>query len=250
MKATPIGTRGVQFSVSDPYPVFVYLIRGVYHWFLCDTAFGPDAMTEIRKYIAGQDDSLPLVIFNTHADYDHIWGNCAFEGALVVAHEKCRARMEAHGARELERFAKDRRGDVRLIYPALTFSERLRFPDDGVELRHTPGHTDDSSSCFDTVDRVLVAGDNIETPIPYLVADGGVDPFIRTLEEYRELKPARIISGHDSEPKMQLIEENLEYMRAFRDGTVARYEKEPFNAIHLRNVELARERAERAAGAR
>ena len=41
-----------------------------------------------------------LVVFNTHADYDHIWGNQAFGGSTIVAHESALRRIRRRARRD------------------------------------------------------------------------------------------------------------------------------------------------------
>ena len=36
----------------------------------------------------------------------------------------------------------------------------MYFPEDGISLFHTPGHTDDGISIYDAVDKALYVGDN------------------------------------------------------------------------------------------
>lgn len=242
MKITPIGTRGVMFTVQDPFPVNVYLINGRDRWFLCDTAFGSGPMEAVKEYMSGHGAGKPLVVLNSHFHWDHVWGNCAFDGATIIAHEKCRAIMQERGEAELERFAEAKRGEVRLVYPTVTFSDKISFPDDGIEIFHTPGHTPDSVSCLDTVDNVLLAGDNIEAPLPCLLGDGldDLDAYAATLRRYLDLRPGRFVSGHDSEPDEELVRQNLTYVMDFQKGDTRRYEEEPFRRIHEENLAIAR----------
>lgn len=237
MKTTPIGTRGVLFTILDPFPVNVYLVQGRQHLFLCDTAFGSDSMNPVKQYIAEHSEGKPLVVINSHFHWDHVWGNCAFDGATFVAHEKCRAAMREYGSGALEEFAQFKRGEVRPVYPTLTFSDRISFPDDGFEIFHTPGHTADSTSCLDTVDGVLFAGDNIESPLPYLIGED-LNEYASTLGRYLDLKPGRFLSGHDENPDEGLIRQNLQYVMDFQQGNTARYGEDPFRRIHEENLRI------------
>lgn len=239
MTITPIGTRGVMFTVPDPFPVNVYLVNGKNRWFLCDTAFGSGSMEAVKEYMAGHGADKPLVVVNSHFHWDHVWGNCAFDGATLIAHEKCLTAMKENGPGALEEFAEAKRGDVRPVYPTITFSDRLTFPDDGVEIFHAPGHTPDSVSCLDTVDNVLFAGDNIEAPLPYLFSDD-LEAYAATLRRYLDLKPGRFVSGHDANPDEELVRQNLTYVIDFQKGDTRRYEVEPFRRIHEQNLATAR----------
>ncbi len=73
-----VGNRGVIFQYKDQN--LVYLIKGTKRLYLCDTHLGPKSMEAVKGYL--QDNNLTnreLIIFNSHSDYDHNWGNCAYK---------------------------------------------------------------------------------------------------------------------------------------------------------------------------
>jgi len=210
-----IGTRGVIFTYEDD--ISVYLIKGDHLNILCDTHLGPLSMDVIKEYLLTQIVPKELLVFNSHSDWDHIWGNCAFEGAQIIGHETARRRMQEIGDYELNRLGKFHNGEIKLNYPNLTFSERLTFEDEDIEFSYAPGHTIDSSLCFDRRDSVLFVGDLIEYPIPYLDYYD-LDAFIKTLKIIRD-SPARIkLSAHSGIVNDDLIERNLSYVRGILLG--------------------------------
>jgi len=159
----------------------------------------------------------PVVVFNSHADYDHYWGNGAFKDATIIGHERCKARILAEGEASLLKYADHQRGEIELIPPNRTFQETLRFEDDGVRFFHTPGHTLDSASCYDEQDKVLFVGDNVESPVPYL-NHVNFDQYIQTLKSYLEYDWKLMIAGHDKPLKnSDLVKKNIDYLRNFRD---------------------------------
>jgi len=209
------------FSYEDPYHTNVYIIFGDEHVFVLDTFLGNDSMKIVRQFIENEGcKGTPIVVFNSHADYDHYWGNGAFSDATIVGHEHCKERVLAEGEASLVKYADHQRGEIELIPPNRTFQEALRFEGEDVRFFHTPGHSLDSSSCFDERDRVLFVGDNVESPIPYL-NHVNFDQYIRSLELYLELDWKYIIAGHDPLlEKSDLVKENIEYLRQFRDWSL------------------------------
>jgi len=183
-----------------------------------DTFLGNDSMKTVHQLIVDEGYSnKPIVIFNSHADYDHYWGNGAFKDAIIVGHEHCKERILIEGQASLVKYADHQRGEIELIPPNRTFQETLSFEGEGVKFFHTPGHSLDSSSCFDERDRVLFVGDNVESPIPYL-NHVNFDQYIRSLESYLELDWKFIITGHD--PLLEttdLIKQNIDYLKGFRE---------------------------------
>ncbi len=104
------------------------------------------------------------------------------------------------------------RGRVLLTPPNLVFTDHLIFPEEEVEFFWSPGHTTDSASCVDHVDQVLIAGDNIEGPIPYLRGPN-FEQYNATLKKYVGLRPRYIVTGHDRiQTDMSLLTSNQRYI--------------------------------------
>ncbi|RDE15322.1 MAG: Zn-dependent hydrolase [Candidatus Thorarchaeota archaeon] len=221
MSSSRTGTRGILVSFDEPFFTNVYIIFGNEHVFVLDTFLGNDPMKIVRHLIEDEGcASMPLIIFNSHADYDHYWGNGAFKDASIVGHEHCRQRIISEGEASLVKYANHVRGKVELLPPTRTFQEALRYEDEEVAFFHTPGHTLDSSSCFDDKDRILFVGDNVESPIPYL-NHANFEEYIRSLESYLELDWKLIIAGHDPPLReSHLIKRNIDYLRKFKDWSI------------------------------
>lgn len=210
-----IGMRSVIFTYEDD--ISVCLIKGDHHYVLCDTHLGPLSMNIIKEYLANQESPKELLVFNSHSDWDHIWGNCAFDNVTIIGHEKAKTRMLEIGEYELNRLSKFHNGEIELKYPNLTFSSKLILEDDEIEFIYAPGHTIDSSLCFDRKDSILFVGDLVEFPIPYLDYYD-LDAFVKTLEYIKHF-PAKIkLSAHSSIVNEDLIERNLSYIKAIQDG--------------------------------
>ncbi|MCG3216898.1 MAG: MBL fold metallo-hydrolase [Candidatus Heimdallarchaeota archaeon] len=223
MKTQKVGGRGFLFTFDDPYKTTMYVINGNKHIFICDTFLGPDPIADVLKYLEDNGVSgKPIIVFNSHYDYDHYWGNQCFENSMILAHELCKVKMEEEGENDLKEFESHKKGLVKLTLPSVLFRDKLVFVDDRVEFYHTPGHTEDSSSCFDHVDQVLLVGDNIESPFPYLRINN-LNEYIKTLKEYLTRDAKIVISGHDDlMENFDLIKSNLEYLEKFAKGDINR----------------------------
>jgi glyoxylase-like metal-dependent hydrolase (beta-lactamase superfamily II) len=204
-----VGSRGVIFTFEDD--ISVYLIKADNNWFLCDTHLGPKSMEHIKNYISEESDQKPVIVFNSHSDWDHIWGNCAFSGGIIIGHDACRTRMKEIGQYELTKLTSYHKGTIKLVLPNLTFNDRMTFDEDGLEFIHAPGHTIDSAICFDYRDSVLFVGDLVEDPIPYLDFSD-LRGYIKTLTFIKEF-PAKVkISAHSGIVDNALIERNIAYI--------------------------------------
>ncbi|WP_339063697.1 MBL fold metallo-hydrolase [Tepidibacillus marianensis] len=212
MEITRIGSKGVIFSFPELDQVNLVAIYGEQFTYLCDTYIGPEPMVEIKSFLAKENRKKPILIFNSHWDWDHVWGNCAFPNSIIVSHKLCLENLEKGFWNELERNKQYTRGDVTPLFPNLVFTDQLIFVEDQVKFFHTPGHTKDSSSCYGLEESILYVGDNVEYPIPY-VSYPDVITFIQTLENYIRLNPKHLITGHGDVWTMELIKENLQYLK-------------------------------------
>ena len=153
------------------------------------------------------------MIFNSHSDYDHVWGNGAFEGCEIVAHELARRRMEERWDYDFENLERFRDGDVLKRLPSITFSDRLVFEDDEIEFRYMPGHTLCSSVCIDRRDSVIFVGDLVEDPLP-LTLWRDLVTFTESLKTILKMSYRTVISGHSGIVGDNLVRRNLEYLKA------------------------------------
>ncbi|MDF1538914.1 MAG: MBL fold metallo-hydrolase, partial [Candidatus Thorarchaeota archaeon] len=164
MELIKIGERNLTVAFQDPFYTTTHLIFGDHRVYVCDTFIGPEPMEKISKIIEenGHKDK-PIVVFNSHADWDHVWGNCYFKDALILGHRECRTRIEKEGEEGLEKNYDYQQGKVILTPPTTLFDTNFIFEDDEVEFFHSPGHTIDSASCYDHREKILFVGDNIES---------------------------------------------------------------------------------------
>lgn len=221
MEHLRIGSRGHLFTWMEPYHTNVYVIISTKRVFIIDTFLGPKPMDEVKSQLTKEGvTGKSFVIFNTHADYDHYWGNQSFEDSIIIAHDQTFKRIRTQGEEGLRQYAAQAMGAVRLTPPNLVFRKRIAFIEEGVEFFYTPGHTGDSSSCYDSVDHVLLPGDNLEAPYPYINLIN-LKEYTQSLEEYKRLEAKVIIPGHDP-PQLDgtLLDENLNYIRDVASGHI------------------------------
>lgn len=219
MRIEKIGNRGVFFTFEEgdsmlPADTGVYLIQSDKRMFLCDTHLGPKSMDVVKEYIHEHGlGGKELIIFNSHADWDHIWGNNAFGDVTIVAHQMCKKEMEERGQQELEKYLnKYHDGSVVLKMPNLTFDSQLKFEEDELEFIYAPGHTLCSALCYDRRDSVLFVGDLVEAPHPYLNCDA-LETYIETLELIKEFPAEILLSSHSGVVDRQLVDENIAFIK-------------------------------------
>lgn len=186
-----------------------------------DTMLFPSDVDAMMQQVGDAREGRTVLCVNSHADWDHAWGNAYFSGARaapIVAHDYCRLRMQTEEVRrELEEF---RQLDqlflsVRLVPPTITFSERLTIDggDLTIELLCAPGHHLDEIAAWIPELRLLLAFDAVESPLPSIDGPQGVPLMFATLERLGALKPRRVLCSHGKTTDPQLIQTNLAYLR-------------------------------------
>ena len=198
MDVKRVKRRGIQFTHTtfDGWDLNMYLIQGERHNFIIDTGLGAPHAEEMRGYLSPVKNT---VIINTHYHWDHVWGNGALPGATIVSHKFCRELIRSKWDEMMGQNYRYCLGDVSMSLPDPVFVEELCFPEDGVRLLYTPGHTIDSISVLDEKDGVLHAGDNVgdtlEEIVPALYCDK--QHFMDTLDLYQSLDFDTCVSGHN-----------------------------------------------------
>ncbi|HPT71062.1 MAG TPA: MBL fold metallo-hydrolase [Candidatus Cloacimonadota bacterium] len=213
MEQIQIGSRGQLFIFHDlsDCPTHVYTMIGNNYIFVVDTYLGPSYIQPVLNYLKEFQNGRKLIVINTHYDWDHIWGNSAFPGAMFIAHEFFTKELRQHFEEQLENNRQYIRDEIRMPFPNITFSQKLTFMGEGVEILYTPGHTGDSISVYDSKDEVLIVGDNVEQPTPH-ETDVPREVFIKTLKTYLEYPFSYLIAGHYWAEYDLMIRENIATM--------------------------------------
>src|SRR5262249_4468957 len=203
---------------------------------LVDTMATPELAEGILNRVRPDLQGGQLLVVNTHADWDHCWGNAAFTmpwgsmPAPILGHDLAAARLggaEERATLDRKRAEEPRFSSVRLVAPTVTFRDSLRIAGDDLtlELLPTPGHTPDHVAVWVPELRLLLAGDAAEHPFP-AVYDSEALPALRaSLERLRALGPARVFPCHGGTTDAALPARNLAYFdsleRAARATAIA-----------------------------
>lgn len=188
------------------------LITGRDRSVLIDSLLRPSDLNGVRDIV--ESHGRPLYIVNTHADWDHWWGNGAFPAAPVVAHRLTHERQIREGRRQLT--AKQRTdesfSEVVLRPATITFEGSLRFDLGGlhVELSALPGHVHDQIVAYIPEHRMLFAADAAEDPVP-LVTEGPVAPWARALYGWAE-RARTVVPAHGGIAGPELLRRNASYL--------------------------------------
>jgi len=213
-------------TVLEDFEVRGVVVVGTERAVVWDTLARPRDMAAVGPLYPG----LPSSVVYSHGDWDHVWGS----GGLtpppdeIIAHDACALRFLAEIPRELEEkqlLRPAEYGEVRLLPPTRTFSDRLDLELGGLtlELHALPGHTPDSVVGYLPEWRVLLAGDCVESPLPFLYPESPLDEWIRGLEEWAETLSegsgeAVVIPSHGAVGGPGLLRSNARYLKDLRAG--------------------------------
>ncbi|QHQ60001.1 MBL fold metallo-hydrolase [Anaerocolumna sedimenticola] len=212
MKINKIKSRNIIFTynIPDGWDLNLHLILGDKYNYIIDTGLGSLSILPVINYI--KEDKKPTIVINTHFHWDHIWGNHMMGDSIIISHYLCRERMDQNWEDMLQKRFQYLHGETNKYLPNLTFENELYFPEDGIRILYTPGHTKDSISVLDEVDNVINAGDNIgdtmEELIPGLECEKSV--YMETLKKYKNLDFEFCVSGHNTILKKEIFDKILE----------------------------------------
>ncbi len=205
--------------------VDAFIVVSARYVVLVDTLINPrtaSAMLGIaREHLGG---GRQLLVVNTHADWDHCWGNGIFDGpdalhpAPIVASRRCAEQFRSPEAapflREMQGREPARFGEVRLVPPTVLFDERLGIDggDLTLELFATPGHSPDHVAIAIPEIGLLLAGDAAEAPFPFARSAETLPALRDSLARMAALDPATVLYCHapvTSGPR--LLRDNIAY---------------------------------------
>ncbi len=175
---------------------------------LINRATGQALLEIARPHLELAGRRRQLLVVNTHADWDHAWGNHVFAGskalfpAPIIASAKCadRLRSDASYQKLAEKRASmpGRLDDVVLKPPTLVFDERMIIDggDLTLELFATPGHTSDHISVFIPEISTLLPGDAAELPFPFVEGAAAIPAMSASLRQMAALQPKTVLYCH------------------------------------------------------
>lgn len=165
-----------------------------------------------------------LLAVNTHADWDHCWGNQLFAGpdaeapAPILASRRCAEQFRSPEAASLLRRMREaepgRFDEVQLVAPTVVFDDHLVIDggDLTLELFPAPGHTPDHLAIHIPEIGMILAGDAAEYPFPFARSADTLPQLRATLARLAAYKPDAALYCHAPETSgPALIAANIAY---------------------------------------
>ena len=174
-----------------------------------------DGSGNIRKAVEDLT-SLPVMLVNTHADYDHIGGNAQFDRAYMHPSEFARYRQE------IKRLYSSADSDF-AVFP-LWEGDIIDIGGRCFEVILTPGHSPGSIALLDEQNGILLGGDGvIDDKIAMCHEWRDIEAYIAGLEKLIGMRGRfkLIYPPHGSFPlEAGIIEELLDGIKRVRNGEI------------------------------
>lgn len=192
---------------------------------LVDTLATPALCRQALDLLAGEMGQRPLLVINSHMDWDHFWGNAALDRQVpIIAHGKAIDRLRDPTAQQVlaEKQQEARFHAAELIAPSISFDGEtmvLHGGDLTLELIHTPGHTPDHIAVWIPEIRTCLAVDTVEYPIPEVWSSDPADlrALITSLKRIRDLQADFVVLAHGHTADPAIVDANLRYFAGLRD---------------------------------
>lgn len=209
-------------ACGDLVDVFIVLTER--YAVIIDTLINTATATALLELARAHQGHRQLLAINTHADWDHAWGNHVFAGpgapqqVPIIASRRCAQRLRARDARALLAAKRadepGRFDDVQLTPPTILFDEALAITggDLTLQLFATPGHTPDHIAIYIPQISTLLAGDAAELPFPFAESAATLPQLRDSLARMAALDPAAALYCHapaDAGPKA--LTQNMAY---------------------------------------
>ena len=195
---------------------------------LVDTVINPQTAAQMlawaQPYLA---DGRQLLVINTHADYDHCWGNQLFAGetavqpAPIIGSHLSPAKFQQEEAltylAKMQALEPNVFGEVQFTPPNLLIQDKFVIDggDLSLELLPTPGHTDDHYSLFIPEIATLLAADAAELPYPVARTPDGLPQMRQSLAKLAALPAETVLYCHAPVTAgRQLLLDNIAYFNA------------------------------------
>jgi glyoxylase-like metal-dependent hydrolase (beta-lactamase superfamily II) len=260
----PIGP-GIWKRQYPPFRMNVGLVLGDSECLLIDTRATEREGWDLRLDVSTVT-SLPISdVVNTHAHFDHCFGNAAFTDARIWGHVDCRRVLERFGESERSYWAArvhdldtDELLRTQIVPPERTLSDEATLQVGGrrIELKFLGrGHTEHDIVVVLPDSDLVFAGDLLEEGSPPWFDDSWPLEWPAAVGELLRLGAASYVPGHgalmapaDGEAQQRDLARLAELADAVVSGRLDDAEARASSPFDLEQTEIALQRARETAG--
>ncbi len=220
---------------------------------LVDTRSTHPEAAELIREVAELTDLRPSVVVNTHAHFDHCFGNAVMLPCEIWGHEACAADLRSRGEEIRESAARWLTGaaardvaTVEIVPPDHLVRDHRAIHVGGrlVELRHLGrGHTDGDLVAIVPDARVVFAGDLVEQGAPPSFGDAYPLDWPATVRLLAPFASGAVVPGHGDVVDRAFIERQAAELAAVAATARAAHEQGMPEDEAARLVRLPREEA-------
>ncbi|MBI4595977.1 MAG: MBL fold metallo-hydrolase [Candidatus Tectomicrobia bacterium] len=147
-------------------------------------------------------------IINTDHHFDHLMGNCFFNG-LIITHKLAAEEIAKPGGTLFEGFidnwkenfpeeVEEAKRLCKLMTPHITFSKNmeLNMGNRVLQVIHVGGHTPGTSMVYIQQEKVLFSGDTVVSNRHPFLGQGNLLEWRKALEEINKMDVETIVPGH------------------------------------------------------
>jgi glyoxylase-like metal-dependent hydrolase (beta-lactamase superfamily II) len=143
-----------------------------------------------------------LLVINTHADYDHCWGNMAFKDVPIIGSKLSMPIFQEPDVQEALKQRQEREPDifneVVFVPPTVQVDGRLLIDGGDLTLEYfpTPGHTVDHYALYIPEINTLLAADAAEVPYPMARTVDGLPAMRQSLAKLAAMNAETVLYCH------------------------------------------------------
>lgn len=192
---------------------------------LIDTSFTAPRARRLAEAVAQLTPQAVRTVINTHHHGDHTYGNFVFPEATVIAHERCREAVLATGLATTKMFPGVDWGEIEIVAPFVTFSDRLSVYVDDLKVELVEmgpaAHTTNDIVAWIESSGVLFAGDLVLHGATPFVLMGSVSGALDALDRLRAFGSTVIVPGHGAVCGPEVIDDQVSYLQLVQDTAAA-----------------------------
>ncbi len=234
--------RGIHQRRGGPFDLSVVVVEGDDGLLVVDTGAEPAEGEEILADLRSRFDRPVRWVVDTHAHFDHTFGNQAFgpgstTDAAIHGHAAIARHFERYEGPRLAAWRADRTreperrwDDVRLVAPTHPVERMTRLDLGGrvVELRpQPPAHTDTDLVLLAPAERVWILGDLVEESGPPMYGSGSYPldwPMVLEVLVDEMLPGDLVVPGHGAVVDRDFVARQARELRSIADRFVAAHD--------------------------
>jgi glyoxylase-like metal-dependent hydrolase (beta-lactamase superfamily II) len=214
-------------SSQDAYFTSSYFFETERGVVLVDTQIFYSAAQELWDAIQAKTSGNIFAIINTHAHPDHYFGNMLFRklapNATIITSAGVLADMHATSAQRVAKTRKEWGDEVPsnpadLVYPDIGFEGTLTLKFDKItlELKEVgPAEAPVQVIGWIPEHRALITADILQNKQHHYFSDRTTANWYRILQDFSEMNPSFVLTGHQGIAGKELIEETKHWFATF-----------------------------------